>query len=549
MTFLPIVARELRVASRRPGTFWVRSGAALAILVVGSWYFLMYSGRPAHEIAMGLFWILTASAVLYCLLSGVRFTADCLSEEKREGTLGLLFLTDLKGYDVVLGKLVASSVNGFYAVVAVVPILALPLLLGGVTPGEFGRMTVVVVNTLFFSLALGMLASAICRSPRMAMAVTLCLLLFFTAMLPALGAWRLITGAAPQVKVGWLLTSVGFSYYRAFDVSYNAQEREFWCSVALIHGLGWCFLLAASVVAPRSWQERPVGAQALRWRERWQWWSYGDFAERAAFRRKLLDRSAYFWLAARARLGPAYVWAILGLVACGWTWGLARSRRDWLDQGTYVLTGLLLNLLLKVWFSLEAGRQLAEDKRQGALELLLSTPLAVRDILHGQLLALKRQFLGPTAVTLLVFFIFLMAAASDEMLLENPEDRSFWVMSWTAGMVMLIADLAGLYWMGMWKALTARNPTRAVAGNLVRIIVLPWVVLALGALIASLVLPTAESEPLQKFCLGAWLIVGLAADLGFGAWARYKLLGGFRLAATQRYEERRGFWKRLLGGS
>jgi ABC-type transport system involved in multi-copper enzyme maturation permease subunit len=549
MTFLPIVARELRVASRRAGTFWVRSGAALAILVIGTWYFLMYSGQPPHEIAMGLFGILTGSAVFYCLLSGVWFTADCLSEEKREGTLGLLFLTDLKGYDVVFGKLVASSVNGFYAVLAVVPILALPLLLGGVTPGEFGRMAVVAVNTLFFSLTLGMWASAMSRSPRKAMALTVVLLLFFTAALPACGAWRLMAGKAAQVGMRWLVTSVGFSYYRAFDVSYPTHEREFWWSVGVIHGLGWVFLLLASVIAPRAWQERPAGAQALRWRERWQWWSYGDFAERAAFRKRLLDRSACFWLAARARLGPAYVWAVLGLVACGWTWGLAKSRRDWLDQSTYVLTGLLLNLLIKAWFALEAGRQLAEDRRQGALELLLSTPLTVQEILRGQLLALKRQFLGPMVVTLVVFFLFLMAAASDEMLLENPEDRSFWVLCWTAGMVMLVADLASLYWVGMWNALTAKNPTRAAASNLGRILVLPWVALALGALVMSLTWPNAENEPMQKVLLGAWLGVGLAVDLGFGAWARYKLLTEFRLAATRRYEARPGFWKRWLGGA
>jgi hypothetical protein len=181
--------------------------------------------------------------------------------------------------------------------------------------------------------------------------------------------------------------------------------------------------------------------------------------------------------------------------------------------------------------------------------LLLSTPLTVPDVLRGQWLALKRQFLGPTAVTLLVFFLFLMAAASDEMLLENPEDRSFWVLSWTAGMVMLVADLVALYWVGMWKALTAKNPTRAAASNLGRILVLPWAVLALGALVISLTWPQhAEDEPLQKLFLGAWLGVGLAADLGFGAWARYRLLTEFRLAATQRYEARPAFWKRLLRG-
>ena len=55
MTFLPIVARELRVASRRPGTYWVRSGAALGLIVIGTWFFLMKPGQPPQEIAMGLF--------------------------------------------------------------------------------------------------------------------------------------------------------------------------------------------------------------------------------------------------------------------------------------------------------------------------------------------------------------------------------------------------------------------------------------------------------------------------------------------------------------
>src|SRR5256885_5281345 len=64
-----------------------------------------------------LFRALFGFAFVYCLFIGARLTADCLSEEKREGTLGLLFLTDLKGYDVVFGKLAATSVNSIYALV------------------------------------------------------------------------------------------------------------------------------------------------------------------------------------------------------------------------------------------------------------------------------------------------------------------------------------------------------------------------------------------------------------------------------------------------
>src|SRR6266576_5456157 len=121
MTFLPIVDRELRVASRRRSTYWIRAGAATGVMVLGAWLFLMMRHEPSRQVAMALFGILTGSAALYSLLSGVRSTSDCLSQEKRDGTLGLLFLTDLKGHDVVLGKLAATSLKGFYGLLAVLP--------------------------------------------------------------------------------------------------------------------------------------------------------------------------------------------------------------------------------------------------------------------------------------------------------------------------------------------------------------------------------------------------------------------------------------------
>src|ERR1035437_8642366 len=101
MTFLPIVARELRIAARPPNTYRVRSGAALVLILIGTWLFLLKRDQPTQAISFPLFWLSPSAVVWYCLLSGVGFTADCRSEEKREGTLGLLFLTDLKGYDVV----------------------------------------------------------------------------------------------------------------------------------------------------------------------------------------------------------------------------------------------------------------------------------------------------------------------------------------------------------------------------------------------------------------------------------------------------------------
>src|ERR1044071_9279281 len=53
-----------------------------------------------------------------CVLAPILLTADCVSRERREGTLGLLFLTDLRGIDVILGKLAAKGIVPMYCLLA-----------------------------------------------------------------------------------------------------------------------------------------------------------------------------------------------------------------------------------------------------------------------------------------------------------------------------------------------------------------------------------------------------------------------------------------------
>ncbi|HWX18650.1 MAG TPA: ABC transporter permease subunit [Candidatus Binatia bacterium] len=548
MTFLPIVIRELRVASRKRVTYWGRTGAALTVIGLGAWLFLMMQDRPTPEISMALFCVLTGSAVFYALLSGVR-SADCLSEEKREGTLGLLFLTDLKGYDVVMGKLVATSLNAFYSVVAVVPMLAIPLLMGGITLGEFGRMALVAVNTLFFSLALGMCVSSLSRSALFAATATCLVLLFLTALMPACGAILAEFGKTRELEPVFLLPSVGFSFYLALDKPYLFNWDKFWWSMLLTHFMAWVFLALASVIAPRAWRDRPAGIQRLRWRRLWQSWTYGNLAERIAFRRYLLDQNAFFWLAARVRLKPASVWAVLGLLACGWAWGLAKFGHEWLATPTYLVTAFTLNLLLRVWFGSEATRQFAEDRKAGTLELILSTTVTVPEILRGQLLALRRQFLAPVLAALALEFLFMLAGLSQE--LGTEADRTLWVLFWLALMGMLVADLAALYWVGMWQGLTAKTQNHASGVSLTRVLLIPWVVIGLVVMWVALtsLSPGTRQEPGEGFFLGLWFFVGIAVDIAFGATARHKLLKDFRRAAEQRYAKPVGFWARLLGTS
>src|ERR1051325_9993729 len=96
-TFLPVVARELRVAARKRSSFWVRIAAALVAFVLGTGFLILSRlafGIAPFNLGSGLFKTLTWLCFAVALAAGLFLTSDSLSEEKRAGTIGFLFLTD-----------------------------------------------------------------------------------------------------------------------------------------------------------------------------------------------------------------------------------------------------------------------------------------------------------------------------------------------------------------------------------------------------------------------------------------------------------------------
>lgn len=546
MKFLPIVERELRVAARRWGTFWLRTWVGMTVIAVSAWIVLANLDDPPAAVAGYLFHTVTSGALLYCLLIGVRATADCLSEEKREGTLGLLFLTDLKGYDVVAGKLVANSLNCFYGLLAIIPVMGLPLLMGGITGEQFGCAAIALVNALFLSVCVGMFASACCQSERKAMVLTLAIVLVVTIGIPGYLLWHRTGGPILRLDSLPFLCSPIVSFIAPNDIPglWVKDLRIFVQSVGVVHAEAWIFLLLACLIVPHSWQDRPAGAKRMRWRERWQLWGYGDVIERKSFRSRLLDVNAYFWLAARARLKPLWVWAMFGLVALVWVWGYGEHKRDWFHEAIYVATAFTVNSILKNWLAGEAVRQLSEDRRAGSLELLLATSLTTQEILRGQALALRRQFFWPVLVALSAELLMMLAGMRSAY---DSSDRTVWVAWWTAGLIIFIADLVALYWVGMWMGLASRSPKRAFSDTVGRVLALPWVVFTVFLLFVALITVRGRADVGWKVFLGFWFAVGLAVDIGFGMWAAAKLRTEFREAATWRFERRVSWWKRLLG--
>ncbi|MBI2946986.1 MAG: ABC transporter permease subunit [Verrucomicrobia bacterium] len=549
MQALPIVQRELRVASRNPKTYHVRLKAAIVALLFGLWI-LFTTGRFMGPMGgtTPVFLVMTQLAFIWCLFAGMSQTSDCLSQEKREGTLGLLFLTDLRGYDVVLGKLLSASLPSFYALLATFPILSLPLLAGGVQPGQFWCAVLALANTLFFSLACGLFVSSVSRRQLRARHTGILLVVFFWLILPALAS---VTRQGLAPRWGYLLDLLSPGHTLVAGIGMGGGQVDFGWSLLATHLTAWAFLGLASWILPQAWQDKISGPKGFQWQHRWRSVIYGGDASRLNFRTRLLDRNAFYWLASRERLKPLGTWLLLGmLVVLGvWIWWMARPKLELAWTG--VVVAIVLHVVLKLQFVSIACQYLVDERNEGTLELLLSTPLTVPQILKGQWMALRRQFAGPILAVLILdagvfaslFFSEYQSPAGARLL------REIWLPIFLAESVMLVADLIALGWTGMWTAMSVKQPNHAAGTAAGRILLLPWgfflafwtLILAVGTISRSF----SRSGPEFWHALLLWFIIGIANNGWFATHARRKLLEQFRLRATERFQspKPRGFWR------
>lgn len=515
MTFLPIVERQLRESSRRPATYRMRSLLALAAL--GIWFFLLVAGNiPGVRKGITLFIALGVLALGFCLVAGIFLTADCLSEEKREGTLGLLFLTELKGYDVVFGKLVATSLHSIYGLLAVLPLLALPLLMGGVTSGEFWRVTAVLLLTLFLTLSLGMLVSALTRETRQAMSLTLSVIIIISGILPLF--WWIQTLISPGARWDFLLwPSPAYLYTRAFDYFWRfpVNAAEFWKSTLTIFALATAALVASCVHLPRVWHEKGETSANGKGSGRQRRFRFGSLADRLAERQRL-NSNPFHWLCSRDRLPAFTAITIVGLLFLIWSgcyfgcyWPSGRGRD--VCFGIAICFGYGIHQVLKALIAIEASKRLSEDRQSGALELVLVTPLRISKILSGQRRALWKTYRWPMFFTGLINLGLFMLINFKTPMRMNGDDRVIFSEMFLGGALILPLDALALSWVGMAMAMKKRSHTRAIYATLSRVMLPPWLAV-LMFIFLGIGGARMRSGDIMGF-VGFWLFGSLVLDL------------------------------------
>jgi hypothetical protein len=535
MSFLPIAERELRVAARKRGTPWIRMLSALVALLIGAGFLFMSAAFGAGTARFGpaLFATLTWLALAASLSFGLFFTADSLSEEKREGTLGFLFLTDLRGYDVVTGKLLATSLRGFYAVLALLPILALTLVMGGVTGLQFSKTALALINALFCSLTWGLLASALCRDSQRAMAATLVLLLVFCAGGPLLdsvcGIWF-----GPGFGPVFSLSSPVYVFWGA-----GAWGRTgYWHGLLTSDLLAWAGFAGSCWLAPRTWQDRR-GTRKIPALFVTSWVRRGAGNKRR--RSGLLEQNPVLWLAVRERWQSFLIWILAAALICAFVIINARlPRASWI---IWTQIGGLIMLVLYFWTASHACRLFVDARRSGILELLLVTPLPGREIVSGYWRGLLRLFVMPSIVLNCVGFLssFLGQYAS----IAFPGVGYGWTVLGQVGMALIgivstTANVTAVVWVGMWLGLTSKNISVAILQTILFVQVLPWVGIAIAGniFVALVLLPsfsrggsTTMTLSFPLLSAGVTGVLALAKDLAFIAWARGQLFSRFRVHA------------------
>ncbi len=552
MTFLPIAQRELRVAARKRATFWLRIIAALVAVGVGALciWFTRYDFLPGTTAGTVLFHVLTWASLIAVLSSGLFVTSDCISEEKREGTLGLLFLTDLRGYDIVSGKLLATSLRCFYALLALFPILGITLMMGGVTGLQFSKACLALLNGLFFSLSVGLFVSSLCKSWPTAFSATLLSLLILCCGGPlfdwlwGLAHKRVFDGQASLASPAYVFISAG-----------HWGRSPYWTGMIVTQGIAWCLLAAACVAVPRTWKvgsSRATGwADAVRFR-----WSYGGAARRLRVRMKLLERNAVLWLSCREQRQGFGLW-VLAVVAAGlFIFGIDGDRIGW---WLWSNVGKVIILLLYLRVAAHAPRFFIEARRSGLIELLLVGPLPATEIVRGHWRALLRTLGPPAAIIagLQVATTCFSSSAMSRMIAGGtgaganviPPELIIFINACAAG-VTIIGNLLALAWFGMWMGLTSKSPNLATLKTFLFAQVLPWILCWISFAMATTVFASAmfsraggNNVPPWWFELWAsfpgWWVAALSfgKNCAFVLWSYKRLHTSFRRQAIMAWTQ------------
>jgi ABC-type Na+ efflux pump permease subunit len=434
----PVVQRELRETARRPFNHWLRAaGAGIGVVV---FCFVSAMQAPASFVGIQLF--NNIHLLLLFLICAIvpAITADSIARERREGTLGLLFMTPLTASAIVLGKILARVLRAFTLWLALLPLLAIPFIYGGITWANVEDIVLIELCAAMLCLAAGVVAS--CLTDHRAIAFIAAFLLMgafmglsgqypnLSTLSPArmfarafaVGRWGnqgsmlyyygpgaispgYIIPSSPGVMVSVVGKGGSRTIIRRAMGPAPARGRMF--SLVLLKDFFYAaIILLASIRfagwrVERSWQDKIPSVRQGNWVKRYCTPIFLDWFARRM--QRALDRNPIAWLQQyswKARLSKWGLCLLFTVLECR---AIDASQPYEIER-----TLLALLLVLAAAYTYAGVNGFLQEKKTGALELILVSPITVRQLIFGRAWGLWKQFL-PAALVLAGSYITIRA--------------------------------------------------------------------------------------------------------------------------------------------
>jgi ABC-type transport system involved in multi-copper enzyme maturation permease subunit len=448
MKVLPVITRELRAQSRQPFTYWLRALGVVALLG-GAILFInerLFEANLGGAL-FGLMHLLGYCAIWFLVPLGV---ADCISRERREGTLGLLFLTPLKPPHIVIAKSIAHGLRALTLVIAIVPALTIPFLLGGVIWQQALVSAVVNLSAVCWCLAAALAASSLARNAGLAMALAMVLafggFLFFPWTVGAIlglnsqNTWtNEYSQSVYDFFVGFAVVGMSSGQWGSLFTMFKAPQIFGALSMAVVIS-GAALVLAVIFAADRirrSWRDEPPSARVQQAQKVFCEPVLGVKFLRGWMQRKL-ERNPIGWLEQRRWSGRLVTWAWFAIIISVYS-AVLTDRNFFRGYGDIQY---LIGWLLAVSMAVSAAGSFRRERETGVLELLLVSPLSTRQIISGRLWGLWGQFF-PAAVTLLgiwAYFITIFRSGNTYSLAGSAMSEI-----WFFAVSFLVIPVVGLY--------------------------------------------------------------------------------------------------------
>jgi ABC-type transport system involved in multi-copper enzyme maturation permease subunit len=169
----PIFQKEVRVAGRRKGTYWLRGLYTIALLALVSFAFAASTSElGTHYSTTGVARLQQLQAIAPEMLITIAWfqfiiigllapllTSGGISDEKRAGTLAALMTTPLTSLQIIVGKLTSRLVQITILVLIAAPLLLAIRIFGGLDTETVLGVTAVTLSTAVLGAALGLMFS------------------------------------------------------------------------------------------------------------------------------------------------------------------------------------------------------------------------------------------------------------------------------------------------------------------------------------------------------------------------------------------------------